>query len=258
MAPNQLTKLQKYSAPALEKGLDILELLSLSAAEMSLSQIAAGVGRSKNEIFRMMIVLEERQFIGRSVGDNYYLTDRLSVLGASRSDHNRLAEVAMPVLLRLAEKTSFTCHMSVLDNDGVLVVAQAEAAKGYSISVQVGHRSPVAESSAGVCMGAGAKLVGQLGQHEPLGQGEDAIKRRHLMLSQPNSTLIELPNPALPGISELSAPIMGTQGEKAIAAVTIPFMTAMISDPQKEAMRADILDAVQLIQQRITILLPQL
>ena len=55
MVPNQLTKLQKYSAPALEKGLDILELLSLSASEMSLSQIAAGVGRSKNEIFRAVV-----------------------------------------------------------------------------------------------------------------------------------------------------------------------------------------------------------
>jgi DNA-binding IclR family transcriptional regulator len=258
MAPNHLTKLQKYSAPALEKGLDILELLSLAATEMSLSQIAAGVGRSKNEIFRMMIVLEERHFIGRSVGDNYYLTDRLSVLGSSRSDHNRLAEVAMPVLLRLAEKTSFTCHMSVLDNDVVLVVAQAEAAKGYSISVQVGHRSPVTESSAGVCMVAASKLVGQLGQHEPEGQSEDAIRRRHLMPSQPKSTLIEMPNPALAGISELSAAVMRAQGNKAIAAITIPFMTAMISETQKDAMRSGILDAAHLMQQRITILLPQL
>ncbi len=258
MAPNNLTKLQKYSAPALEKGLDILELLSLAAAEMSLSQIAAGVGRSKNEIFRMMIVLEERQFISRSVGDNYYLTDRLSVLGASRSDHNRLAEVAMPVLLRLAEKTSFTCHMSVLDNDVVLVVAQAEAAKGYSISVQVGHRSPVAESSAGVCMAVGARPTSQRNPNDLAGLGEDAVKRQHLLRSPTKSTVTEMPNPALAGISELSAPVMATQGDKAIAAITIPFMTAMISDPQKAAMRADILDAVQLIQQRIAILLPQL
>ncbi len=256
MAPNHLTKLQKYSAPALEKGLDILELLSLAATEMSLSQIAAGVGRSKNEIFRMMIVLEERQFIGRSVGDYYYLTDRLSVLGASRSDHNRLAEVAMPVLTGLAEKTAFTCHLSVLQNDVVLVVAQAEAAKGYSISVQVGHRSPVSESSAGVCMAASGK------RHQPNpyllsdnGGGESV--RRSSKDARTDTELTEMPNPALPGITELSAAVLGTQGDHAIAAITIPFMTAMISGSQKMAMRSDILDAAQLMQQRIAILLPQ-
>ncbi len=258
MAPNHLTKLQKYSAPALEKGLDILELLSLAATEMSLSQIAAGVGRSKNEIFRMMIVVEERQYIGRSVGDYYYLTDRLSVLGASRSDHNRLAEVAMPVLLRLAEKTAFTCHMSVLEKNMVLVVAQAEAAKGYSISVQVGHRSTATESSAGVCMVAASGKW-----HHPTpnlsvdnGGGEDV--RKNSGESQTDADLIEMSNPVLPGITELSAPILGKQGNRAVAAITIPFMTAMISAGQKMSMRLDILDAAELIQKRITIFLPQL
>ena len=258
MAPNHLTKLQKYSAPALEKGLDILELLSLAATEMSLSQIAAGVGRSKNEIFRMMIVLEERQFIGRSVGDYYFLTDRLSVLGASRSDHNRLAEVAMPVLLRLAEKTAFTCHLSVLDRDVVLVVAQAEAAKGYSISVQVGHRSPVADSSAGVCMAAASANRDHQNPHlSPDNGGREEVRKNAGDL-RTEADITEMPNPALPGITELSAPILGKQSDRAIAAITIPFMTAMISAGQKMAMRSDILDAAHLMQQRITILLPQL
>ena len=258
MAPNHLTKLQKYSAPALEKGLDILELLSLSGNEMSLSQIAAGVGRSKNEIFRMMIVLEERQFIGRSVGDYYYLTDRLSVLGSSRSDHNRLAEVAMPVLLRLAEKTAFTCHLSVLDADVVLVVAQAESAKGYSISVQVGHRSPVAESSAGACIVAASANWDHSNPHLSMDNSGGKDVRKNSGASRTESDLTEMLSPELPGITELSAPILGKQNDRAIAAITIPFMTAMISAGQKMAMRSDILDAAQLIQQRVMILLPQL
>ncbi|MFT7059446.1 MAG: DNA-binding IclR family transcriptional regulator [Pseudorhodobacter sp.] len=252
--PNQLTKLQKYSAPALEKGLDILELLSLSATEMSLSQIAAGVGRSKNEIFRMMIVLEERQFISRTAGDQYSLTDRLSVLGSSRSKHNRLAEVAMPVLSGLSEKTSFSCHLSVLQDDVVLVVAQAEAAKGYSISVQVGHRCPVAESSAGVCMLAVSR---QGGPSTRSGSEDDDTARALTANPQSDAGLTDMPNPELPGITELSAPIIGTTGDDAVAAITIPFMTAMIADNHKIAMRADLLDAARLIRQRIAILLPQ-
>jgi DNA-binding IclR family transcriptional regulator len=257
MASNHLTKLQKYSAPALEKGLDILELLSLSATEMSLSQIATGVGRSKNEIFRMMIVLEERQFIGRTAGDYYYLTDRLSVLGSSRSRHNRLAEVAMPVLSGLTEKTSFSCHLSVLQNDVVLVVAQAEAAKGYSISVQVGHRSPAAESSAGVCMLAASAKNNLRNSSQHMSTGEIGSGGKISATARSGPGLTEIPNPELPGITELSAPVMDAAGAHAVAAITIPFMTTMISGTHKTAMRLDILDAARLMQQRIVILLPQ-
>ena len=205
-----------------------------------------------------MIVLEERQFIGRSVGDYYYLTDRLSVLGASRSDHNRLAEVAMPVLLRLAEKTAFTCHLSVLDNGVVLVVAQAETAKGYSISVQVGHRSPAAESCAGVCMVAASGKWDYPNPHLSMENGGGENVRKNSGGPLTDADLTEMPNPELPGITELSAPILGSQDDRAIAAITIPFMTAIVSASQKMTMKSDILDAAELIQQRITIFLPQI
>ena len=49
-------KERRYSAPALEKGLDILEFLSESREPQSLQQIGDGVGRTKGEIFRMVSV----------------------------------------------------------------------------------------------------------------------------------------------------------------------------------------------------------
>ena len=42
-----------YAAPALEKGLDILELLASSGRPMGTRQLAEELGRSKNEIFRI-------------------------------------------------------------------------------------------------------------------------------------------------------------------------------------------------------------
>ncbi len=82
------TKLQKYSAPALEKGLDILELLShCSDGGLSQSEVAEGVGRSKNEIFRMMVVLEERGYIKRSEDDTFLLTSKLGELSGAHNDN---------------------------------------------------------------------------------------------------------------------------------------------------------------------------
>ena len=53
----------KYTAPALEKGLDILEHLSRSDAGLTQAEIARVLGRSVSEIFRMLVVLQERGYI---------------------------------------------------------------------------------------------------------------------------------------------------------------------------------------------------
>ncbi|HSX65722.1 MAG TPA: helix-turn-helix domain-containing protein, partial [Pseudoxanthomonas sp.] len=45
------TPLSKYRAPALDKGLDILELLAAAPAAMSMREIADRIGRSSSEIF---------------------------------------------------------------------------------------------------------------------------------------------------------------------------------------------------------------
>ena len=45
---------KNYSAPALEKGLDIIELLSKSSIGFSQAEIAKELKRSVNEIYRML------------------------------------------------------------------------------------------------------------------------------------------------------------------------------------------------------------
>ncbi len=48
-----MSKMKKdYTAPALEKGLDILELLAVSPIGLSQAEIATKLKRSVNEIYR--------------------------------------------------------------------------------------------------------------------------------------------------------------------------------------------------------------
>ena len=67
---------RKYRAPALEKGLDVLELLSAHGQPLTPSQMSATLGRSVSELFRMIQVLEFRGYIEQS-SDGYRLTNRL-------------------------------------------------------------------------------------------------------------------------------------------------------------------------------------
>ena len=56
----------RYRAPALDKGLDILELLAASSAGLTQAEIAKGLGRGPNEIYRMLDTLVRRGYVTRT------------------------------------------------------------------------------------------------------------------------------------------------------------------------------------------------
>src|SRR5689334_13722073 len=89
-----------YSAPALDKGLDILEILASTATPMTMSEISVQAGRSRGEIFRMLQVLESRRYISRNGGDGYLLTNKLFMLGMERPPVRGLTEIALPIMHR--------------------------------------------------------------------------------------------------------------------------------------------------------------
>ena len=57
------TRRSRYPAPALEKGLDILELLASVSQALTHSEIANRLDRTLTEVFRMLVCLEERGYI---------------------------------------------------------------------------------------------------------------------------------------------------------------------------------------------------
>src|SRR5258708_20418431 len=62
----------RYTAPALDKGLDILELLASVSEALTHSEIASRLDRTVTEIFRMLVCLEERGYISRTGPDERY------------------------------------------------------------------------------------------------------------------------------------------------------------------------------------------
>jgi len=78
----------KYRAPALEKGLDVLELLASAKRPLTLSQISKQLGRSVSEMFRTVHVLQMRNFICvSSRGDGFELAGKVFSLAISYEMH---------------------------------------------------------------------------------------------------------------------------------------------------------------------------
>jgi IclR helix-turn-helix domain len=69
----------RYAAPALEKGLDILELLASVSEALTHSEIASRLGRTINEVFRMLVCLDERGYISRTGPDERYQSSGATV-----------------------------------------------------------------------------------------------------------------------------------------------------------------------------------
>src|SRR5579862_5249554 len=68
----------RYRVPALERGLDIIELLSVAEAGMSRAELAQAMGCSVSQIFRMLDCLQRRKFINLNPRDNRFaLTSKL-------------------------------------------------------------------------------------------------------------------------------------------------------------------------------------
>jgi DNA-binding IclR family transcriptional regulator len=128
-----------YSAPALEKGLDILECLATQGVAMSQMQLARTLGKGQSELFRMLSCLEKRGFIRRDpVSGAYHLTLRLFELSHLHSPFEQLSDAAARPMQELTMTTRESCHLSVLHRGQLLVLSQEESPERIRLSIEVG------------------------------------------------------------------------------------------------------------------------
>ena len=84
-----------YRAPALDKGLDIIELLAVTRVGLTQAQIASHLKKSVNEIYRMLNTLKERGYLEfNEVTDQYKLSYKLLNLASTFSPTKSLLEKA--------------------------------------------------------------------------------------------------------------------------------------------------------------------
>jgi DNA-binding IclR family transcriptional regulator len=128
----------RYSAPALEKGLDVLELLAAEAHGLNLQEIARRLDRSPNELFRMLDVMVRRGYLVRQPDATYVLTLRLFELAHLHPPVDRLLDCAMPHMQELARGTGQSNHLCVHHDARLVVLARAESPEPMSYSVRQG------------------------------------------------------------------------------------------------------------------------
>lgn len=142
-----------YSAPALEKGLDILELLARQGRSLGTSEMAGLLGRSKSEIFRMVHVLLGRGYLQRDDGgEGLMLSNKLFALGMQTARARGLVGVAAPIVERFAEEVHQAVHLVVAHRGETVVLAAASGGADMNFSLKLGYRRPLADAHSGLVL----------------------------------------------------------------------------------------------------------
>lgn len=216
----------QYRAPALEKGLDILELLSRQEEPLTLNGLSDRLGRSKSEIFRMVQVLESRGYIGRWPGkEGYTLTNKLFMLGLARPPVRTLIEIALPEMRALTEQSAQSCHLVAVRGAEIVILARMESANPIGLAVRVGHRLPLAQSASGRVLFAFQPPEVQEAWRVDLktagGKSEKEFLAAAARVREQGYEMSE--SPYIGGVTDLSAPVLGPDGV-AVAALTMPYI----------------------------------
>lgn len=217
---------RKYKAPALEKGLDILELLAREGAAMTTSQMASRLGRSVSELFRMVLALEYRGYIAPAEGrDGYELTNKLFALGMAQTSNRTLLDAALPVMNELSRNIGQSCHLVVPSGDQVVVVARIESPRDLGFAVRIGYRRRMIDAASGLVLFGYQSEAEQAAWLPRLADPEDP-ERVERFVAQSKEAVeqghVRTPSKFVDGVTDLSVPILGNQG--AIAALIVPFI----------------------------------
>ncbi|SHM52836.1 IclR family transcriptional regulator [Flavobacterium saccharophilum] len=143
-------QLVKYNAPALDKGLDILEFLSAEGTPQSQAEIAQGIKKTPSEIYRMLVCLEERGYLIRGTNaGKYRLSLKMYSLSHRHTPFDELKRVAHYPMQNLSEKIKQSCHLSIINNDQLLIIAQMRSPNAVSLSIEEGTHFPLALTTSG-------------------------------------------------------------------------------------------------------------
>ncbi|WP_430475181.1 IclR family transcriptional regulator [Thalassospira lucentensis] len=217
---------EKYRAPALSKGLDILELLASETDGLSQIEIAKQLGRNTSEIFRMLMVLCQRGYVEQRVEDDrYYLTTKMFEIAHKHPPIRRLTSIAGDAMQRLANEVNQSLHLAIIHSGKVLVIAQADCQDNNITAVRLGAQINIYETASGRVLAAWMDQQSLSTLLEEAGGISDE-KRKLFLADLPkvrDAGYCESQSLTIGGVLNLSAPVFDFSG-KVVAALTVPFI----------------------------------
>lgn len=210
----------RYSVPALEKGLAILELLAEASAPLGVTDINERCGLPKSTVFMILNTLESLDYVRKQEDGKYRPTLKLYHVGNTVLGKLDVRRTALPHMRRLAAATRFTVHLAMLENGKALYIEKVNGPGFVQFSTQTGQTQFLHNSGVGKALAAylpEAQLDACLARHGMPAPTANTITdpaafKRFLAAVREQGYAIEDEEDE-PGIRCMAAPVFGHTGE---------------------------------------------
>ncbi|RUT28636.1 IclR family transcriptional regulator [Arsenicitalea aurantiaca] len=248
----------KHRIPVIDRMMEVLTQLERRANGVTISELVAQLDMPRTTIYRILNTLQLHDMVRRDDGGAYHLGRRLLRLashvaaGASPFD---LASIAQPFLEQIAAQLGEGTKLSVIDHEGILVLAAAQGRREYALTVAPGQRMPIHA-------GAASKL---LIAHLPEEEQANWLERPLMAftsksITDPKRLANELTRikrlgwaqdkgENAPSIHAFAAPVFDKSGTM-IAALSVPFLAG--AEPSRmEEIRLAVIEAARALSDAI-------
>ena len=128
---------------AVDRAIDVIELLSATKTDLSFSQILASHNIPRQSLVRILNTLCDRMVVDRTEQRGFYrLGMKLLYMGNCLQDKINLRAVAWPFMEELSRQTRKTIELSILDRDQLICIEQIPGNEGVNLYSRVGSVYP--------------------------------------------------------------------------------------------------------------------
>lgn len=220
---------ERYRAPALDKGLDILELFVEVDEPLALSEVARRLDRSVGEIFRMVMTLERRGYLTLdSDTDQYSLSLKIFRLAHRHAPIKQLAAASSGLMKEFAKAMRQSCHIAVPHNGHGLIVVQQDSPTNRGFRVRLGAELQIRSTCSGrvfLAFMEEERLQHHLALADAHGEPDELSPEECAAITEKIRAkgYYQVKSSYTKGVTDLGCPLFGYAGEFR-GCLTVPFL----------------------------------
>ena len=135
--------------PAVDKCIDILELMTRLKKPLGVSEIAKTLDLNKSTVFNIVYTLDDLGVLERAADGKFQFGMRLYILGRAAGRASELISTVHPYLEEINQKTKLSAFLGLRSGLKAVIIDKVDSAFDIKIHSEVGMRIPLLSGAAG-------------------------------------------------------------------------------------------------------------
>lgn len=241
----------KETVQSVERAIDLLNCFSPQKSELTLNDFVKKTSLNRTTAFRLLNSLKDKNLITKNEDTNsYQLGIAFINFGQIVSENLNIRKIALPALHKLAEKTTETVSLNIIQEMNRICIEKAEGTEDIRQFIRLGHPYPILKGASGkllLAFSSPAFIEAALaegafeGNRKEFQEELKTIKKQGYAFSM---------NERVIGAYAISAPIFGNDG-KLIGGLSISGSSARMNDQMEKQFIHEAMNSAEKISEQM-------